>query len=73
VHHDCHLQAIEEKPGILILDDAFSTNGENATNCLARPTRDWRLIAARDRNARRTGDFGEGERQHVVGGMRDEV
>ena len=72
-HDECHLQAIEEKRGILILDDAFSTNGENSTNCLARPTRDWLLIAARGRNARRTGNFREGERQHVVRGMRAEV
>src|ERR1700733_14536017 len=40
VHDECHLQAIEEKLGILILDDAFSTNGENSINCLARPTRE---------------------------------
>jgi hypothetical protein len=68
VHDECHLQAIEEKRGILILDDAFSTNGENSTNCLTRPTRDWLLIVARGRNARRTGNFREGERQHVVRG-----
>jgi hypothetical protein len=73
VHDECHLQAIEEKRGILILDDAFSTNGENLTNCLARPTRDWLLLAARGRNARTTGNFREGERQHVVRGMRAEV
>jgi hypothetical protein len=62
-----------KKTGVLILEDAFSTNGENSTNCLARPTRDWLLIAARGRNARRTGNFREGERQHVVRGMRAEV
>jgi hypothetical protein len=73
VHDECHLQAIEEKRGILILDDAFSTNGESSTSCLARPTRDWLQIAARGRNARRTGNFREGERQHVVRGMRAEV
>jgi len=73
VHDECHLQAIEEKRGILILDDEFSTNGENSTNCLARPTRDWLLIAARGRNGRITGNFREGERQHFVRGMRAEV
>jgi hypothetical protein len=62
-----------KKTGILILDDAFSANGENSTNCLARPTRDWLLTAARGRNARRTGNFREGERQHVVLGMRGEL
>src|ERR1700721_1250484 len=40
-----------------ILGGAFSANGENSTNCLARLTRDWLLIAARGRNARRTGNF----------------
>ena len=73
VHDECHLQAIEEKRGVLILDDAFSTNGENSTNCLAHPTRDWLLIAARGRNARRTGNFCESERQHVMRGMWAEV
>jgi hypothetical protein len=56
-----------------ILGGAFSANGENSTNCLARLTRDWLLIAARGRNARRTGNFREGERQHVMRGMRAEV
>jgi hypothetical protein len=38
MHDDCHLQAIEEEQGILILDDAFSTNGENSTIAwLAQP------------------------------------
>jgi hypothetical protein len=63
---------LKKNGGILILDDAFSTNGENATNCLARPTRDW-LLKARGRNARRTGNFREGERQHVIRGMWAEV
>jgi hypothetical protein len=36
VHDECHRHAIGEKRGILFLDDAFSTNGENSTNCLAR-------------------------------------
>ena len=31
------------------------------------------MIATRGRNARRTGNFREGERQHVVRGMRAEV
>jgi hypothetical protein len=47
MHGEYHLQAIEEKRATSILSGAFSTNGENATNCLARPTRDWLLIAAR--------------------------
>jgi hypothetical protein len=42
VHDECHLQAIEENGGYMILDDAFSTNGENSTNCLARPIRNPR-------------------------------
>jgi hypothetical protein len=57
LHDECHLQAIEGKRATSILSGAFSTNGENSTNCLARPTRDWLLIAARRRHARRTGTF----------------
>jgi hypothetical protein len=73
VHDECHLQAIEEKRATSILSGAFSTNGENSTNCLARPSLDWLLIAARGRNARRAGNFRESERQHVMRGMRAEV
>jgi hypothetical protein len=42
VHDERHLQAIEEKRRILILEEGFSTNGENSTNCLARPIRNPR-------------------------------
>src|SRR6202041_1313535 len=36
MHGEYHLQAIEEKRATSILSGAFSTNGENATNRLAR-------------------------------------
>src|ERR1700678_2381675 len=39
MHDECHLQAIEKKRVTSILSGAFSTNGENSTNCLARHAR----------------------------------
>jgi hypothetical protein len=73
MHGEYHLQAIEEKRATSILSDAFSTNGENATNCLNRRTWDRLLMPACGRNAGRAGNFREGERQHVMRGMRAEV
>jgi hypothetical protein len=52
---------ISPKERVGILDDAFSTNGEDSTNCLNRRTRDRLLISACGRNARRTGNFREGD------------
>jgi hypothetical protein len=61
MHDECHLQAIEEKRGILILDDAFSTNDESSTSRIACRARDWLLMAAHCRSVWRAGNFREGK------------
>jgi hypothetical protein len=42
VHDECHLQTIEGKRGILILDDAFSANDADSPNWLNRRMRGMR-------------------------------
>src|ERR1700733_5835272 len=56
-----------------ILSGAFSANDEDSTNCLNRRTWDRLLMPACGRNARRPGNFREGERQHIVRGKRAQV
>jgi hypothetical protein len=68
MHDECHLQAIEEKRGILILDDVFRQMARiQPVAWLAQPGTGL-LIDARGRNVRRTGGFREGERHHVARG-----
>jgi hypothetical protein len=60
------MKVTEAKWMTSIVSGAFSTNDEISTGRIACRARDWLLMTAHYRSVWRTGNFREGELQHVV-------